>query len=221
MVWKRETAGVWGVAQCGFLAAGLLLTASWAGAQRTPAAATGDGTIQALLLSDIHFEPFFDPEKVPQLAAAPVSAWKGILASAPSADQGASFDALQQTCHARGEDTSFALLESSLQAMRKDAAEVKFVTVSGDLISHAFPCKFEAVFPKAAAGDYKAFVEKTLDFVMEEVGGALPGAEIYWALGNNDSDCGDYKLDAHSDFLGAVGEEVAKGFPAAERKAAQ
>jgi len=41
---------------------------------------------------------------------------------------------------------------------------------------------------------------------------------VYVALGNNDSDCGDYKLDAHSAFLAAVGEEVAKSFPAAERK---
>jgi sphingomyelin phosphodiesterase acid-like 3 len=60
----------------------------------------------------------------------------------------------------------------------------------------------------------RAFVEKTLDFVMEELDGALPGVPVYWALGNNDSDCGDYKLDAHSDFLAAVGEEVTKTFPA-------
>jgi sphingomyelin phosphodiesterase acid-like 3 len=211
----RSVAG-WGLVLAGFS----LIANGWA-AKGQAVAARSDATIQALFLSDIHFEPFFDPGKVPQLAAAPVSEWKGILAAAPSADRAKQFDALEQTCHARGEDTSFPLLESSLHAIRSDAAEAKFVTVSGDLISHAFTCKFEAAFPKAAAGDYKAFVEKTLDFVMEEVGGVLPGVPVYWALGNNDSDCGDYKLDAHSDFLAAVGEEVTKGFPVGERKAAQ
>jgi sphingomyelin phosphodiesterase acid-like 3 len=218
---KQKVVGIRVVPGWGILAACLLLSAGLARAQGAPVATQSDGTIQALFLSDIHFEPFFDPGKVPQLAAAPVGEWKGILAAAPSPDRAKQFDALQQTCHARGDDTSFALLDSSLQAIRSDAAEAKFVTVSGDLISHAFSCKFAAMFPKAAAGDYRVFAEKTLDFVMEEVDGTLPRVPMYWALGNNDSDCGDYKLDAHSDFLAAVGQEVTKSFPAPERKVAQ
>jgi sphingomyelin phosphodiesterase acid-like 3 len=206
----------------GFMLACFLFIAipleGWA---QTGGYAAAEATIQALFLSDIHFEPFFDPGKATQLAAAPVSAWKGILASAPSADREQQFAALEKACHTRGEDTSYPLLESSVQAIQKNAARAKFVTVSGDLISHAFECKFAAEFPKAAPGDYRAFVEKTLDFVMEEVDGALPGVPVYWALGNNDSDCGDYKLDTHSEFLAAVGEEVTKSIPAAERKAAQ
>ncbi|MGD0630744.1 MAG: metallophosphoesterase [Terracidiphilus sp.] len=191
-----------------------------ADAQGKPAAA-GVQTIPALMLSDIHFEPFFDPGKAVQLAAAPVSAWRGILAGAPSADRQQRFAALEQTCHTRGEDTPFTLLDSSLRAMRRDAAGARFVTVSGDLIAHAFDCKFAAVFPHAVRGDYRAFVEKTLDFVMDEVDAAVPGVPVYWALGNNDSDCGDYQLDAHSEFLAAVGEEVTKTFPADERKGAE
>jgi sphingomyelin phosphodiesterase acid-like 3 len=187
-------------------------------AQGTPAAAA---TVPVLMLSDIHFEPFFDPGKAVQLAAAPVSAWKGILAGAPSVDRQQRFAALEQTCQTRGEDTLFPLLESSLQAMRRDATGARFVTVSGDLIAHGFDCKFAAVFPHAAAGDYRAFVEKTLDFVMEEVDGTFPGVPVYWALGNNDSDCGDYKLDANSDFLAAVGKDATKTLPADERKGAE
>jgi sphingomyelin phosphodiesterase acid-like 3 len=193
------------------------MTANRAAAEGKTAPATNPD-LQALFLSDIHFEPFFDPAKVQQLAAAPSSEWKGILTGAPSADREQKFAAVQQACHARGEDTSFPLLESSLSAIRTNAAEAKFVTVSGDLISHAFTCKFETSFPKAAPGDYRAFVEKTLSFLMGEVGASLPGVPIYWALGNNDSDCGDYKLDAHSEFLATVGEEVARGFPSGERK---
>jgi sphingomyelin phosphodiesterase acid-like 3 len=171
-----------------------------------------------VFLSDIHFEPFLDSGTAVQLAAAPVSAWKGLLAATPSADREQRFKALDQVCPARGRDTSFSLLESSLQAMRKNAAGARFALVSGDLIAHSFDCKFKAVFPHAVPGAYRTFVEKTVDFVMEEVDAALPGVPVYWALGNNDSDCGDYQLDAHSEFLAAVGAEVTKTFPESERK---
>jgi sphingomyelin phosphodiesterase acid-like 3 len=219
MNWNHKTRGFDGIAG-GIVAACLLLAANWAGGQANPGAAPGGETIPALFVSDIHFEPFFDPGKVKQLEAAPVSGWNEILAAAPSADREQRFAAIEQTCHTRGEDTPYLLLESSVQAMRREAAGAKFVTVSGDLIAHAFQCKYGAVFPHAAPGDYRAFVEKTIDFVIEELSDAVPGAPVYVALGNNDSDCGDYQLDAHSEFLAAVGEEVARTFPEDERKGA-
>jgi sphingomyelin phosphodiesterase acid-like 3 len=218
MIWSRRMGGIRAFAGCGVVLSFLSLEGIAAMAQsREPA---GGETIPALFVSDIHFEPFFDPGKMVQLAAAPVSGWKGILTAAPSIDREQRFVAIEQSCHTRGEDTPFALLESSVQAMRKEAAGAKFMTVSGDLIAHAFPCKYGAVFPHAARGDYRAFVEKTIDFVVEELSSAVPGAPVYVALGNNDSDCGDYQLDAHSEFLAAVGEEVARTFPEGERKAA-
>jgi sphingomyelin phosphodiesterase acid-like 3 len=211
---------------CFFLCVGAAL------AQGSPPAATNHkspalsgqaakGTVPALLLSDIHFEPFWDPAKVPQLAAAPVSEWKAILATAPSPDQQQRFAALQQTCHARGADTSFALFDSSVKAMRKPAAGAGFVAVSGDLISHAFPCKYNTLFPNSEPEAYRTFVEKTLDYVIDELYGTFPGVPVFVALGNNDSDCGDYRLDAGSDFLKVIGKEVAKDFPAAERQDAE
>jgi len=211
---------------CFFLCVGAAL------AQGSPPAATNHkspalsgqaakGTVPALLLSDIHFEPFWDPAKVPQLAAAQVSEWKAILAAAPSPDQQQRFAALQQTCHARGADTSFALFDSSVKAMRKPAAGAGFVAVSGDLISHAFPCKYNTLFPNSEPEAYRTFVEKTLDYVIDELYGTFPGVPVFVALGNNDSDCGDYRLDAGSDFLKVIGKEVAKDFPAAERQDAE
>ncbi|MGD0737474.1 MAG: metallophosphoesterase [Terracidiphilus sp.] len=205
----------WMVAVC------LVLTGGRAMAEPgLPGAAAAKETIPVLMVSDIHFEPFWDPGKLQQLAAAPVSGWKGILAAPATADRETQFRALEDTCHTRGDDTSYPLLESGMKAIGKEAAGVKFVTVSGDLISHAFTCKFGAAFPKAAPDDYRAFVEKSIDFVVEDLRGALPGVPVYVALGNNDSDCGDYKLDAKSEFLAATGAEVTKDFPAAERKGA-
>jgi sphingomyelin phosphodiesterase acid-like 3 len=201
---------------CFLLFAGAILAQS-----KQPAKPSVQITIPALLVSDIHFEPFWDPAKVPQLAAAPASSWKSILAAPPSPDQQQRFQSLQQSCRARGDDTSFALFDSSVKAMRSHAADAKFVTVSGDLLSHEFPCKYKMLFPQSTPASYRAFVEKTLEFVIGELDGAFPSVPVYIALGNNDSDCGDYQLDAHSEFLRVTGSEVTKNFPAAERQSAQ
>jgi sphingomyelin phosphodiesterase acid-like 3 len=158
-------------------------------------------TVPVLMVSDIHFEPFWDPGKAAQLAAKPESDWTEILASAASPEREAQFDAIQQACHARGSDTSYPLFASSLKAIKTEGAGAKFMTVSGDLISHSFSCKFARVFPNAKPGDYRIFVEKTIKFVLGSLRGAVPGARVYASLGNNDSDCGDYQLDAGSSFL--------------------
>ena len=203
---------------CAFGLAGLFGLA--VSAARVPAQAAvpgGAATIQALFVSDIHFEPFADPGKATKLAAAPFGEWNAILSAPASSDAAAQLAKLQQACATRGADTSYALYQSSLHAIRAKANHAKFVLVSGDLISHAFSCKFAAVFPKATPGEYKAFVEKTIAYVMAELRSALPGVPVYAALGNNDSDCGDYQLDANSAFLKESGEILAADLHGAEQ----
>ena len=172
------------------------------------------------MVSDIHFEPFWDPGKAAQLASAPASGWQAILASAPSPDREARFSAVDQACHTRGQDTSYPLFASSLKAMQANASQAIFVTLSGDLISHSFNCKFSNVFPNAKAGDYRAFVEKAIEFVVGSLRSALPGVPVYASLGNNDSDCGDYQLDANSTFLDETGKTLTADVPAGELKQA-
>jgi len=174
----------------------------------------------ALLLSDIHFEPFADPGKVPALQAAPVAQWSVILAGPPSADQERRFAALQSSCHSRGLDTSYALFESSLRAIKAQAANARFVTVSGDLISHAFSCKYTSVFPNAKPGEYETFVTKTLEFVVASLRANAPNVPIYAALGNNDTACGDYQLDTRSPFLTAAGKIILQDVPRSQREEA-
>ncbi|MGC9157347.1 MAG: metallophosphoesterase [Terracidiphilus sp.] len=219
--------------------AGLLLLASAALAQiAQPGAARGKSapldavpsalqgalsgrTVPALLLSDIHFEPFWDTAKVSQLAAAPASAWDAILAAPASPDRERHFAALERSCPTHGSDTSFPLFASSLEAMRTTARGARFVTVSGDLISHAFACKYNVLFPHSSPQAYREFVRKSLDYVISKLYQAFPGVPVYLALGNNDSDCGDYRLDMQSGFLTAMGREITGDFPAGERSGAQ
>lgn len=184
----------------------------------TRPAPAGDRTIPALLVSDIHFDPFHDPAKVHDLVAAQVTQWRSILSAPPSANQQQAFAALQQSCHERGVDTPFALLDSSLKAMRSRQPDAKFMTVSGDLIAHAFSCRYAALVPGSTPGDYQGFVLKTMKFVIGELQASFPGMPVYVALGNNDTGCSDYRLDANSDFFAQTGRIVAEALPPSERE---
>jgi sphingomyelin phosphodiesterase acid-like 3 len=189
--------------------------------QRSAAAAeVEDRTFPALLVSDIHFDPFHDPARVRQLVGAPVSQWSSILSAPPSPNQQQAFAALEQKCNTRGVDTPYSLLHSSLQAMRSWQPDAKFMTVSGDLIAHSFSCRYTALVPGSTPSDYQAFVLKTLSFVMGELRASFPGISVYLALGNNDTACDDYRLDAGSDFLAQTGRIVAEGLPPSQRQQA-
>lgn len=204
---------------CGVLALCGTLTVS--GAAQRNHAQIEQHTIPALMLSDIHFDPFHDPGKTARLVDAPVSEWEKILAEPASVDQSTAFAALQRRCGARGVDTPYALLQSSLRAARRAAPDARFITVSGDLVAHNFTCRFAAVAPGKTQSDYAAFVEKTVEYVTTGLRRTFPGVPVYVALGNNDSACGDNRLDGGSEFLASVGKSVMAGLPrAADRKKA-
>ena len=203
-------------------AAAPVMTAQAAGQTEKPATARAAGsTVEALFVSDIHLEPLWDPAKAARLKAAPANEWKAILSEPASADQAARFADLLQTCKVRGADASYPLYESSLGAMHDDAHGAKFAVLSGDLISHDFSCKFKTLFPNETPAEYREFVEKTIKFVMRELRAALPGVPVYAALGNNDSDCGDYELDPNSVFLAETGKVLAEDLPSGDRADAQ
>jgi sphingomyelin phosphodiesterase acid-like 3 len=63
-------------------------------------------------------------------------------------------------------------------------------------------------------------VLKTLDFVIGELRASFSGVPVYVALGNNDTGCGDYRLDAGSDFLVRAGRIVAAGLPLSQQQPA-
>jgi sphingomyelin phosphodiesterase acid-like 3 len=180
-------------------------------------AAPASSGVQVLLVSDVHFDPFRDPAKVPQLAAAPVEQWRSILDSPASPDRDARLAALDKSCHTRGSDTDEALFVASLHAIHAQARNVKFAAMAGDLMAHAFDCKFETLMPQASDADYRHFAVKTMAYILRELRAALPGVPVYPALGNNDSGCGDYKLDPRSDFLAESAPAFTADVPQAQR----
>lgn len=186
-----------------------------------PARAQQPAAVRALLVSDVHFEAFWDPGKAEKLAASPVEEWPSILESAASPDRAARFAALEKSCPGRGEDTPYPLLASSVRAMKLHASGASFIVLSGDLVAHEFDCKYETLFPREQPGDYRAFVEKTMTFVIAELRRAAPGIAVYAALGNNDSDCGDYQLDPNGPFMSRMDALFTQEVPQRERAAAR
>ncbi len=160
-------------------------------------------TVPVLMLSDIHLDPFHDPAKFAQLRTAPASAWAAILYAPPSPTQAADFASLQSTCGARGVDTPPALLSSALHATHTQQPNPLFVTLSGDLLAHQFDCRFHTLAPTSTPADYSAFAAKTVAFIALQLHRTFPHSPIYFALGNNDSGCHDYREDPNSAFLQA------------------
>ena len=168
-----------------------------------PLAAHAAPAVPVLMLSDIHFDPFHDPAKFPQLLAAPADKWADIFRSPASSTQAADFAHLQQTCATKGADTDWSLLQSSLAAAHTHQPHPLFITVAGDLSVHQFSCRMRALAPRATAAEYAGFASKVIAFVTGEIRHTFPGTPVFITLGNNDSGCGDYREDIDSAFLQA------------------
>ncbi len=164
-------------------------------------------TVPVLMLSDLHFDPLHDPAKADRLVAAPVSQWAPILSEPDSALQAERFALLQTSCNAKGVDTDYALLTSSVRAAQVQARGAQFVTVTGDVLVHDFDCRFRL---SAHGGDFAEFAEKTTNFVLQTLVGAFP-VPVYFAPGNNDSSCGDYRSDLGDRYRKATSAGVMAG----------
>jgi sphingomyelin phosphodiesterase acid-like 3 len=135
-----------------------------------------------LMLSDIHFDPFPDPAIMERLGAN-----------------------LRAGCQTRGSqsfsqyksDTNYTLLKSTLDyavaTAAKDHRRYDYVIITGDFLAHEFDTRYQ----QCVAGDeeaYRKFASDTIIFVSNLVKEAFPGVPVFAALGNNDSDQGDYEM---------------------------
>lgn len=169
------------------------------------------------MLSDLHFDPLYDPAKLADLRHAPITEWPAILSRPDSATRVNTFAELQSGCGVRGADSPWPLVLTSLREARQHQPRPLFVTVSGDLLAHGFICKFRKLTPSASPVESSAFAAKTVAFVAQQLHDAFPSAPVYFALGNNDSGCGDYMETPESAFLKAAEVSFAVNIPDAER----
>ncbi|MGD0225031.1 MAG: metallophosphoesterase [Terriglobia bacterium] len=164
-----------------------------------PALQPYPGTGMFLLLSDIHFDPYADPAIVEKLGAK--------LKGGCPASGSASFAKY-------GSDTNYPLLKSALDHVVATAAEnhihYDYVIVTGDFLAHSFDGRYRQC---VGGGDeaYQKFASDTIRFVDSMIAKALPGVPVFAALGNNDSDRGDYE-EPSKVFLQKVGRDWSRAW---------
>ncbi|MGO8792325.1 MAG: metallophosphoesterase [Terriglobia bacterium] len=152
------------------------------------------GTGMFLMLSDIHFDPYADPAIVRELGAIPKDG-----CATPASSTYSKF----------GSDTNYPLLKSALDGVAATAAENRihydYAIVTGDFLAHGFDGRYRQC---VGGGDeaYRKFARDTVSFVDRMIAKALPGVPVFAALGNNDSDRGDYERPT-SFFLQSVGRD--------------
>lgn len=170
-----------------------LLLATPAAAQAAPAPAKH----RFLHLSDLHFDPFADPALVPKLIASPPDQWEAILA----AGAGDGFPAKRSHGY---EDSNYALVRAALAAAAAQGP-YDYILFTGDYLAHDYQIGFQK---SGAMPDYAAFTAKSVAFINLLIRKTFPNTPLIAALGNNDSDCGDYRLRPNSPLLTAMGETL-------------
>lgn len=178
-----------------FLASSLLVGTA---AAVCPAPAAAEPTGAFAVVSDIHFDPF-DPDGLARtLAVTDAEDWMARFAALPPGP-----------ASQYGKDTNHVLLSSALAAIARTAAGADFAIVPGDLLSHGFEDDTaKALGVPLGSAAQQAFAQRTTIFVAEALGEALAGKPVILALGNNDSDCGDYEIEPGGDYLAATRETV-------------
>jgi hypothetical protein len=154
-----------------------------------PAAAEPSGG-QFLAVSDLHFDAMADPILVDRLAAAQPADWPALLAKSKTSGT-SNF----------GQDTNWPLLHSALERMRTILPKPAFLLVPGDFLAHSYQKRFGAVASDHSDAAYRAFVVKTIQFLAGQLQAEFPDTPILPVLGNNDSECGNYRLQPDGPFL--------------------
>ncbi len=180
----------------------LLALLSYAVCSCNPVSAANPSQQKVLVASDIHFNPMADASLVRQLIEAEPAQWEAILD--------------QTTPHSfspYGQDTNWWLLESSLDQMRKTMPHPAVFLLLGDMLAHRFPATFETITHDKDREHYRAFVQKTIQFLALQLRRRWPDTQILLTPGNDDDVCGDYTIQAGGTFLSdsaATMRELAK-----------
>jgi len=139
--------------------------------------------------SDIHFNPYYDSTLVSKLVTSPYRQWAAIFATS----------AIQQP-NTYNSDANFPLLKSVLAAMKKQNPSPAFMVITGDFLCHNFQSNFKRYAP-AYSDSLKSFTDKTIRFMAMLFNQYFPKTVVLPVLGNNDSYCGDYMVEADGAFL--------------------
>jgi hypothetical protein len=158
------------------------------------------GTGIVISLSDIHFNPFYDPSLINSLIVSDYTKWQWIFSHSSIQGYGT-----------HNADSNYNLLNSALQNIYMLAPHPDFIIISGDFLAHDFQETYQNLSGSSDRKAVNSFIDKTIAFVARMIARRFPNTSVYPALGNNDSYCGDYQIEPNSQFLRATAKTW-KGF---------
>jgi hypothetical protein len=146
---------------------------------------------QALWFSDLHFDPFADPDLVTRLVQADVTQWYALFAGSED--------------HARtpssGKGTNHWLLESCLAQMGMQAPRPDLILYTGDFLTHWFNETYATMSGDESEAGLQAFIDKTLAYIVLRLSHYYPHTPVFFCLGNNDAYEDNYGVTPDSPFL--------------------
>jgi|GEM_PF-210522 len=167
----------------------------------TPDSGNSAGTSQAIVFSDVHFNPFYDTTIFPALVAADASQWASIFAASSISEPST-----------WGEDSNYPLFALALSSMRANATASSVAIFPGDILVHQFATRFYALYGSEDETAMKLFLYKTVTFFASEARACLGSIPVMFALGNNDAYEGDFKIEPNSQFLSDTAEPFYTSF---------
>jgi sphingomyelin phosphodiesterase acid-like 3 len=153
-------------------------------------------------ISDIHFNPFYDPSIMEQLVKSDSEGWNEVFRKSAVTGLG----------DYGNEETNYNLFLSTLNNMRKSEKKPDFVIFTGDILAHDFNARFRQFKPDCGKEELNRFILKTVKFVINGLSHVFPSAEIFFSLGNTDSYNGDYAITPKGKFLSDTAQTIYEEF---------
>jgi sphingomyelin phosphodiesterase acid-like 3 len=164
----------------------LLSTGCSSDSSKTPTASK----LPLVIISDVHFTPFYDTTIFHDLVNSPVEEWADIF-------QRSSVTELSSW----GQETNYPLLRRALDAASRSIGEGQAAIFPGDILAHNFPETFFELYGEEDHDALRSFVYKTVVFFATQVRERFGNVPVMFTLGNNDSYAGDYLLVPGGAFL--------------------
>ncbi len=144
-----------------------------------------------LWFSDIHFNPFFDPDIVEQLVEENYSQWDHVFQTS----------AAHTKLPVLGNESNRSILESTLSEMKSSCPSPDFIIYSGDFLTHHFNSTYQKITGDTTEEGLRRFIDSTIEYLVSRFEFYFPATPFYFCLGNNDTYKGDYFIEQNDDFL--------------------
>ena len=133
-------------------------------------------SFSAVVFSDIHFNPFYDPALFTALNSSSVELWPDIF-------KGSSMKSVSE----RGSDTNYPSLVMALSGIKKNVGSASLIIFAGDMLGHNLTETFYNKYGSRDVAAMQAFTDKIVAFIMNQIRLSVGNIPVMFAVGNSDS----------------------------------